>query len=97
MRAMSFLCFFILLSTPLFADPWQDAERNGEQARQAFLACSRFVDGWMQHADSVSGLIPRNLTQDFYWNAKDAKDGQLALGLHFLRNGLSAVPQEGKR
>ncbi len=72
MRAMSFLCFFMLLSPALFADPAQDAERNGEQARTAFLACSRFVDGWLQHADPVSGLIPRNLTQDFYWNAKDA-------------------------
>lgn len=72
MRAMSFLCLFMLLSMPLFADPAQDAQRNGEQARVAFLACSRFVDGWLQHADPVSGLIPRNLTQDFYWNAKDA-------------------------
>ncbi|MBX3178846.1 MAG: hypothetical protein KF886_15940 [Candidatus Hydrogenedentes bacterium] len=72
MRAKSFLSIALLLATPALADPWQDADQNGEQARQAFLACSRFVDGWLQHADPVSGLIPRNLAKDFYWNARDA-------------------------
>jgi len=53
-------------------ESWEAAERNGEQARKAFLGCWRFVEGWLQHADPVSGLIPRNLTKDFYWNARDA-------------------------
>ena len=72
MRPLSFLCLLLLCSSSALAQPWEEAERNGEDARKAFLACSRFVDGWLQHADPVSGLIPRNLTRDFYWNARDA-------------------------
>ncbi|MBX7256505.1 MAG: hypothetical protein K1Y02_09105 [Candidatus Hydrogenedentes bacterium] len=36
------------------------------------IGCWRFVDGWLQHADPETGLIPRNLSKDFYWNAKDS-------------------------
>jgi hypothetical protein len=72
MRPAIYLCLALLFPVPTYADPWDDAQRNGDQAREAFLACSRFVDGWLQHADPVSGLIPRNLTRDAYWNARDA-------------------------
>jgi hypothetical protein len=34
--------------------------------------CRRFTHGWLANADPASGLIPRNLTGDAYWNAKDA-------------------------
>ena len=51
---------------------WDQAAENGEAARKAFLACSRFADGWLQHADPQTGLIPRNLSKDFWWNAKDS-------------------------
>ncbi len=43
-----------------------------EQNRQAMLTCWRFMQGWLQHTDPKTGLIPRNLKRDFYWNAKDA-------------------------
>ena len=51
---------------------WEQAGRNGEMNRKALLACKRYVDGWLEHADPETGLIPRNLSKDFYWNAKDA-------------------------
>ena len=60
-------------ATPAAADaPWAEAASNGKQARRALLACWRFVQGWLQHADPQSGLIPRNLSKDLFWNAKDA-------------------------
>lgn len=66
-------CLCVLLALGAFAqdDPWDAATRNGEDARRAFLACWRFVHGWLQHADPVTGLIPRNLYRDPFWNAKD--------------------------
>jgi len=49
------------------------AEVNSRQAAEAFFRSRRFIDGWLQHADEKTGLIPRNLdrSRDF-WNAKDA-------------------------
>jgi len=51
---------------------WQQADRNGELARKTFVHCRDYVRGWLANADPQTGLIPRNLTRDFYWNAKDA-------------------------
>jgi hypothetical protein len=51
---------------------WEQAERNGERTQEVIKFCNRFVWGWLTHADPSSGLIPRNLKQDFYWNARDA-------------------------
>ena len=34
--------------------------------------CRSFARGWLVHADPRSGLLPRNLTGDAYWNAKDS-------------------------
>ena len=35
--------------------------------------CPQYVDGWLEYADSTSGLIPRNIEADAdIWNAKDA-------------------------
>lgn len=49
------------------------AERNGRQANEMFFRCRKFVDGWLAHADPVTGLIPRNLGRDRgIWNAKDS-------------------------
>lgn len=53
-------------------DEWTCASENGERNRRFLSACWRFVQGWLQHADPVSGLIPRNLNKDLYWNARDA-------------------------
>lgn len=48
------------------------AERNAIQAQKAFQKCVNYTRGWLAHRDPKSGLIPRNLTKDFYWNAKDS-------------------------
>ena len=53
-------------------DLWDKAERNAAQSQRAVQFCRRFAHGWLTHADPRSGLIPRNLTVDAYWNAKDA-------------------------
>ncbi|MDH3245704.1 MAG: hypothetical protein OEM26_13885, partial [Saprospiraceae bacterium] len=52
---------------------WARASQNGELVNEGLERCRRFVEGWLQHADSISGLIPRNLDQDLdIWNTKDA-------------------------
>lgn len=48
------------------------AEHNAELAAEAFSRSHRFVDGWLSVADEQTGLIPRNLRGDNYWNAQDA-------------------------
>jgi len=51
---------------------WVQAEQNAKQSQRAVQFCRRYAHGWLTHADPGSGLIPRNLTGDAYWNAKDA-------------------------
>jgi hypothetical protein len=53
-------------------EPWDTATRNADAARSAFLGCWRFSQGWLQCADPATGLIPRNLKDSPYWNAKDS-------------------------
>jgi hypothetical protein len=53
-------------------DPWARAAGNGELSQQAVRFCRRFARGWLVHADPRSGLLPRNLTGDAYWNARDS-------------------------
>ena len=54
------------------ADPFAIAAQNGRQANEALSRSHRFVRGWLKHADSKTGLFPRNLTRDVnIWNAKD--------------------------
>jgi hypothetical protein len=55
-----------------YGDSWAQAEKNAVQSQRAIQFCRRYVHGWLVHADPRSGLIPRNLTGDAYWNAKDA-------------------------
>lgn len=45
---------------------------NAALAGESFSRSHRFVEGWLKEADPTTGLIPRNLTGDSYWNAKDA-------------------------
>jgi hypothetical protein len=66
------ICLAACAATAHAQEVWDQASENGEAARKAFLACSRFVDGWLQHADPQTGLIPRNLGKDLWWNAKDS-------------------------
>lgn len=64
----------VLLAWIRFDDAaFRQAERNARQASEQFFRCRRFVDGWLAHADPVTGLIPRNLTRDRdIWNAQDS-------------------------
>jgi hypothetical protein len=61
-------------STDYSNDPtFQKAIENGKIANQGFKHCNKFVTGWLNHADSLTGLIPKNLGPDKdYWNAQDA-------------------------
>ena len=51
---------------------WARADANGEEARRALVACWRYSQGWLQFADATTGLLPRNLGKDFFWNARDS-------------------------
>ncbi|MCG3200009.1 MAG: hypothetical protein GHCLOJNM_04538 [bacterium] len=66
------LILILVLAGQVHADPWQEAEENGVVTQRVVHFCNRFVQGWLTHADMKSGLIPRNLKLDAYWNAKDA-------------------------
>ncbi len=65
-------CFLLVMSAGALDTSWQQAEQNAAQSQRAVQFCRRFSHGWLVHADPRSGLIPRNLTADAYWNAKDA-------------------------
>lgn len=45
---------------------------NALQANEAFRRSDLYVKGWLAHRDPLTGLIPRNLQNSYYWNAQDA-------------------------
>jgi hypothetical protein len=59
----------------------EDAEKifnqaglNGKVVNEGFNRCLKFVHGWLELADSATGLIPRNINDNDskdIWNAKD--------------------------
>lgn len=67
------LLFGVVVSSALAQAeaPPAAVDRAGQNLR-ALRACWHFNQAWLQHADPASGLIPRNLTKDAFWNAKDA-------------------------
>ena len=72
--AIAFLLAVLLSLTGARASDMSraQAEQNAKQSQRAIQFCRRYAYGWLTHADPISGLIPRNLTGDAYWNAKDA-------------------------
>lgn len=82
MKSFLFFLLFILGSFPGFVQSnitsneqkhFQQALTNGQAANEAFRRSHRFLLGWLTKADSATGLIPRNLTQNTcIWNAWDA-------------------------
>ena len=54
------------------ADPFAEAAERGRRAREGFRRSHRHLWAWLAEADSASGLIPRNLSGDDYWNPEDA-------------------------
>ncbi len=52
---------------------FESAHQNGVLANEGFRRCNNYMISWLDHADSLTGLIPRNLYEsDHIWNAKDA-------------------------
>jgi hypothetical protein len=68
----SLAVFLSLLGARASDTSWVEAQQNALQSQRAIQFCRRYAHGWLAHADSGSGLVPRNLTGDAYWNAKDA-------------------------
>lgn len=56
----------------LTIDPWIAASVHAKQAQDAWRRSHRYLNGWLAHRDEATGLIPRNLTRDRFWNAEDA-------------------------
>ena len=60
-------------SSKVDKDQWMRAEKNSILFNDGIRRCESFVQGWLNHADPLSTLIPRNLDRDStIWNAKDA-------------------------
>lgn len=53
------------------ADSWQQAEENARLSQKVVRFSNRYAFGWLTYADPTSGLFPRNLTRDAFWNAQD--------------------------
>ena len=66
------LVLLLTLCAAAFPASWEVAEKNAEEAQQAIRFCNRIAYGWLDQADPATGLLPRNLRQDWFWNAKDA-------------------------
>lgn len=64
----------LLLSNTVFSDsdsPWEKAEQDGIKTQRAVSFCRALMDAWLAHADPETGLLPRRLNKDRYWNARD--------------------------
>ena len=71
------LSVFLLLFSPPKSTCQTDTDfdiafQNGILANEGFKRCHLYMEGWLSKADTVTGLIPRNLTGSNYWNAQDA-------------------------
>jgi hypothetical protein len=69
------ILYLILFSVKGFTQTSTDFEialNNGILANKGFKCCNRYMLGWLSHADAITGLLPRTVTGDNYWNAKDA-------------------------
>ncbi|MCX5757809.1 MAG: hypothetical protein NTU83_04755, partial [Candidatus Hydrogenedentes bacterium] len=65
---------FLLLLAPLTTpqdETWALAERHAAQTQEAVAFCRRYAHAWLAQADPATGLLPRRLKEDLFWNAKD--------------------------
>ena len=51
--------------------PEEAAAENGLRTRELVTFCLNYADGWLKQADPETGLLPRRLNEDHFWNAKD--------------------------
>ncbi len=47
------------------------AAENGRRTREIIAFCLNYADGWLKQADPATGLLPRRLNTDRFWNSKD--------------------------
>lgn len=96
---------FVSAVAPAVGSSLQDAAANAVESRRAIRLCNHLAYGWLGQADPVSGLLPRNLTRDWYWNARDAAADNFPFYLltafvtdnhHLKRTFLSMLEQETK-
>ena len=74
------ICFIILFSFLISCNNKDSnslifdlALENGRLVNEGYERCLKYVDAWLEYSDTITGLIPRNLTGDLHiWNAKDA-------------------------
>ena len=68
MNRLHFFWFSLIVLTSCISQPEFDSElvnkaaENGKQAQEGFARSLKFVEGWMTKTDSITGLIPTNLT-----------------------------------
>jgi hypothetical protein len=68
MNRVNFFLFILLSFGSCISQPEFDSElvnkavQNGKQAQEGFARSLKFVEGWMTKTDSITGLIPTNLT-----------------------------------
>jgi len=53
---------------------FRQAEKNSRAAVEALYRCHRYVEGWLAHADPMSGLIPRGLNAKSLWQGVPSND-----------------------
>lgn len=105
MVSCRFFLAALLLSSMAFAavSPWETAEERATEANRAVVYCLNYANGWLAHADPASGLLPRRLNEDNFWNAKDCAADNFPFllltaqmtGQHHLKNAaLRLLEQE---
>ena len=78
MKKILLLLFALYIIIPTYSisiidnDKYRVLYKNAIQANEAFYRSNKLVKGWINYCDSITGLIPRNLSGDNYWNAQDA-------------------------
>jgi len=72
---VSIFAITLTAETSLLSDQtrsaWEQAEANALDAQQAVAFSRRYAHGWLSFADLETGLLPRRISGDAYWNAKD--------------------------
>lgn len=64
----------LALAWPIYADPADEASRNGAQAQEAFKRSQRVMNAWLQRADPVTGLLQRRGTENVWYVRDSAAD-----------------------
>jgi len=90
MRLSSILVLVAVAGVQAADDPWRIAQQNARHSQQAIQFGRRYVNGWLAHADPVTGLLPRRVDNSAhrFWNAHDcAADNYPFLTLYALMTG----------